>query len=179
MGDRVFNVLFLCTGNSARGIFAEALLNQLGQGKFRAFSAGSHPRGHLHPYAVELLRSLDLETDGMRSKSWQEFAHRGAPEMDLIFTVSDEAAHEPVPEWPGKPVTAHWGVPNPTLAQGDEMAVRKAFRDAFRLLEARIKLLAALPVEGLDRLALKTRLDTIGRHAAEAEDRGSRPEARG
>jgi protein-tyrosine-phosphatase len=160
---RVYNVLFLCTGNSARSILAEALLDHWGKGRFRAHSAGSFPKGTVHPMALDLLRTLDLPTAGLHSKSWGEFAAPGAPHMDFIFTVCDQAAGETCPVWPGKPMTAHWGQPDPAAATGNEVERRQAFREALRVLENRIKLFISLPVDALDRLALKSKLAKIGR----------------
>jgi arsenate reductase (thioredoxin) len=156
-----YNVLFLCTGNSARSILAEALLNHWGKGRFHAYSAGSFPKGQMHPMTLELLTSLKLPTAGLRSKSWDEFANRGAPAMDFVFTVCDQAAGEVCPIWPGNPVTAHWGIPDPAAASGAALA--RAFRDAYQRLEACIKLFTALPLEKLDRLAAKRETDRIGR----------------
>jgi protein-tyrosine-phosphatase len=160
---RVYNVLFLCTGNSARSILAEVLLDHWGKGRFRAYSAGSFPKSAVHPMALDLIRTLDLPTAGLRSKSWDEFAVPDAPEMDFIFTVCDQAAGETCPVWPGKPMTAHWGLPDPATATGSESERRQAFREALRVLENRIKLFTSLPVDVLDRLALKNRLAEIGR----------------
>lgn len=159
------NVLFLCTGNSARSILAEALINHLatGGGKFRGYSAGSQPKGAVHPLALETLRQHHLPAEGYHSKSWEEFARPGAPRMDFVFTVCDQAAAEPCPVWPGQPMTAHWGIPDPAAAQGTEADQRRAFRDAFLQLRRRIELFAALPLEKLHGLALKERLDQIGR----------------
>ncbi|MGO8917319.1 MAG: arsenate reductase ArsC [Stellaceae bacterium] len=175
MPGQARNVLFLCTGNSARSILAETLLNHWGRGRFRGFSAGSFPKGEVHPLALELLRRHDLPVAGLRSKSWNEFARPGAPAMDFIVTVCDQAAGEVCPVWPGTPVTAHWGVPDPAAATGDEDARRRAFRSAFLALEQRIKLFVDLPHDKLDRLALKRRLDEIGRArqgGEAAHDRG-------
>jgi arsenate reductase len=158
---RPYNVLFLCTGNSARSILAEALLNHWGKGRFHAYSAGSFPKGQVHPRTLELLTSLKLPTESLRSKSWDEFARRDAPAMDFVFTVCDQAAGEVCPIWPGNPVTAHWGISDPAAASGE--AQPRAFRDAYQRLEARIKLFAALPLEKLDRLAAKREADRIGR----------------
>lgn len=163
MTKRVFNVLFLCTGNSARSILAEALLNHWGKGRFRGYSAGSYPKGVVHALALELLRSLRLPVEGFRSKSWNEFAAPDAPVMDFVFTVCDQAAGEVCPVWPGNPITAHWGVPDPAAVEGTEAQQRAAFRDAYRHLDARIKLFLSLPVEKLDRMALKREADRIGR----------------
>lgn len=158
-----YNVLFLCTGNSARSILAEAYLNSAGRGRFRAYSAGSHPTGKVNPLALELLAKNRINAPGLRSKSWDEFAHPGAPEIDMIFTVCDNAAGEACPVWPGKPITAHWGVADPAAVVGSDAERRKAFQRAFAELSARIKVLLALPIEKLDRHALKSRLDEIGR----------------
>ena len=158
-----YNVLFLCTGNSARSILAEALLNHWGKGRFHAYSAGSFPKGAVHPMALEQLAAAGLPNQGFRSKSWSEFAAPGAPAIDFVLTVCDQAAAEVCPIWPGQPMTAHWGVPDPAAIEGPEAARRHAFRDAFRALEARIKLFTSLRLEALDRLALKRRVDEIGR----------------
>jgi protein-tyrosine-phosphatase len=162
---RPFNVLFLCTGNSARSILGEAILNRLGGGKFIAYSAGSQPRGTVHPEALALLRRLGYPTTGLRSKSWNEFAAPGAPHLDFVFTVCDNAASEVCPVWPGQPMTAHWGIPDPAAALGTDVEVATAFRNAFLALQRRIELFASLPVKSLDRMALKKRLDDIGRTA--------------
>ena len=161
--DRMLNVLFLCTGNSARSILAEAAMNHLaaGAGRFRAFSAGSHPRGQVDPMALEVLQEHHLPIDGLRSKSWDEFAQPEAPSMDFVFTVCDQAAAEACPLWPGQPMTAHWGVPDPAAVSG-ETERRRAFRDAFLVLKRRIELFASLPLASLSRLALQTQLDDIG-----------------
>ena len=161
--DRTFNVLFLCTGNSARSILSEALLNKRGQGQFRAFSAGSHPAGRVNPYALELLRKMGYSTDGLRSKSWDEFAALGAPELDFVFTVCDNAAGEVCPMWPGQPITAHWGIPDPAAVEGTDEQKRRAFDDAFRILERRISLFLSLPIRSLEQLVLQERLSEIGR----------------
>jgi arsenate reductase len=163
MAERVYNVLFLCTGNSARSILGESIVNQLGQGRFKGFSAGSQPRGQVHPYSLDLLNSLRFPTDGLGSKSWDVFAAAGAPPMDFIFTVCDDAAGEACPVWPGHPMTAHWGVPDPAAAQGSEIERRAAFRQAFAALENRIKNFLSLPLATLDRMTLQARLDAIGR----------------
>ena len=162
-GGRIYNVLFLCTANSARSILGEAILNKLGEGRFTAFSAGSHPKGAVHPQALALLRRLGFPTDGLRSKSWDELAVPGAPGLDFVFTVCDDAASEVCPVWPGQPVTAHWGVPDPAAAEGDDAQIAAAFREAFLLLQRRIELFASLPMRSLDRLALARRLDEIGK----------------
>jgi arsenate reductase len=160
-----FNVLFLCTGNSARSILAEATLNHLaiGRGRFRAFSAGSQPKGEVNPLALDLLREQKMTTEGLRSKSWGEFAGPGAPTLDFVFTVCDNAAAEVCPIWPGQPMTAHWGVDDPAAVAGSDQEKRKAFLKAFTQLSTRINYLLALPVERLDRLALKAKLDEIGK----------------
>ena len=157
-----YNVLFLCTGNSARSIMAEAILNRLGKDKFRAFSAGSDPKGAVHPGTLTLLNKLGYDTSGLRSKSWNEFAAPGAPALDFVFTVCDNAASEVCPVWPGQPMTAHWGIPDPAAVTGDDIAVARAFRNAYAALERRIELFAALPFKSLDRISLKKRLDQIG-----------------
>jgi arsenate reductase len=163
MTDKTYNVLFLCTGNSARSIIAEALLNHWGKGKFRAYSAGSFPKGQVHLMSLELLKSLKLPTDNLRSKSCDAFAKSDAPKMDFVFTVCDQAAGEVCPVWPGNPVTAHWGIPDPAAVEGSESQRMQAFREAHRQLDARIKLFTALNFEKLDRLAIKRETDKIGR----------------
>ena len=163
MTQRNYNVLFLCTGNSARSILAEAILNQKGRPRFAAFSAGSHPAGQVRPEALRQLQTAHVPTAGLRSKSWDEFAGPGAPALDFVFTVCDNAAAEVCPLWPGQPVTAHWGVPDPAAARGSADQVERAFRDAFFLLDRRIGLFLSLPLSGLDGLALKKELDHIGR----------------
>jgi arsenate reductase len=160
---RQYHVLFLCTGNSARSILAEAILNHRGGGRFKAHSAGSHPAGKVNPYALELLRSSGLGTAGLRSKSWDEFAIRGAPPLDFVFTVCDDAAGEVCPLWPGQPVTAHWGLPDPAAVQGTDAQKRKAFLDVYNVLERRIGLFTSLPVQSLDSLVLGRQLRDIGR----------------
>lgn len=160
---RAFNVLFLCTGNSARSILAEAYLNRAGKGRFHAYSAGSKPGGRVNPFALELLEKNRIDTSGLRSKSWDEFAAPGAPRMDFVFAVCDSAAAEQCPYWPGQPMTAHWGVPDPAAVVGSDEEKRKAFRSAFAVLSTRINLLTNLRLEKLDRLALTRRLDEIGR----------------
>ena len=160
-----FNVLFLCTGNSARSILAEAAMNHLtiGGGKFKAYSAGSHPRAEVHALALETLRGCHIPIDGLHSKSWDEFAKADAPKLDFVFTVCDKAAAEQCPHWPGQPMTAHWGVPDPAEVQGTDEQKRKAFREAFLIIRRRIELFASLPMESLSRLALQERVDQIGR----------------
>ena len=165
MTDRVFNVLFLCTGNSARSILAEAYLNEMSRGRFRAFSAGSHPTGQVNPLALELLERFRVPTQGLRSKAWDEFAVPGAPSMDFIITVCDQAAGEACPIWPGRPLTAHWGVPDPAAVTGDDAARRAAFDNAFVTLTRRIQLLLSLRLEELDKLATEQRLRAIGTQA--------------
>lgn len=161
MTPKTYNVLFLCTGNSARSILAEALIEHWGKGRFRGFSAGSFPKGVVHPDALDLLRRLELRSAGMRSKSWDEFAAPGAPVMDFVFTVCDQAAGEVCPIWPGNPITAHWGVPDPAAIEDPDQG-RAAFRTTLLALEARIKLFAALRLDALDRLALKHEVSAIG-----------------
>jgi protein-tyrosine-phosphatase len=161
--NRTCNALFLCTGNSARSILSEALLNKRGQGQFRAFSAGSHPAGRVNPFALQLLRRMGYPTDGLRSKSWDEFAAPGAPELDFVFTVCDNAAGEVCPMWPGQPITAHWGVPDPAAVEGSDEQKRRAFDDVFRILERRISLFLSLPIRSLEQLVLQERLSEIGR----------------
>lgn len=163
VSERVYNVLFLCTGNSARSILAESLLNHWGKGKFRAYSAGSYPKGQVHPMAVELLKRLNLPTQDLRSKSWDEFAAPGAPPIDFIFTVCDNAAGEVCPIWPGKPMTAHWGIADPAAVEGTDVEKASAFRKAFKALETRIKLLISLPISSLDGMTLHARLREIGK----------------
>jgi protein-tyrosine-phosphatase len=163
MTDHVYNVLFLCTGNSARSILAECILNREGKGRFRAFSAGSHPKGQVHPFAIDLLKKLNHPIAGLRSKDWEEFAVAGAPAMDFVFTVCDNAANEVCPVWPGQPMTAHWGLPDPAAAEGTEAERHLAFADAYRMLLNRISIFISLPMHSLDRLALQKRLDEIGR----------------
>jgi arsenate reductase len=167
MANTVFNVLFLCTHNSARSIIAEAIMNRLGAGKFRGFSAGSAPRGSVHPYALDLLRNQNYDISGLHSKSWEEFAQLGAPEMDFVFTVCDNAANEVCPVWPGQPTTAHWGVPDPSAAEGSEAEKRYAFADCHRMLYLRINIFVALPIGSLSKLALKEHVASIGRMADE------------
>ena len=162
MSGRVYNVLFLCTGNSARSILAEAYLNVIGRGRFRAYSAGSHPAGTVNPFAEELLRRNRMPVEGLHSKAWDEFAKPGAPQMDIIITVCDQAAGEVCPVWPGQPVTAHWGVEDPAAVTGDDATKRAAFMGAFAVLQKRIGLLVNLRLETLDQLATETRLRQIG-----------------
>ena len=163
MSNPTFNVLFLCTGNSARSILAEALMNHLGKGRFRAFIAGSHPTGKVNPFAVKLLENQGFPVDDLRSKSWDEFGAPDSPPLDFVFTVCDNAAGEACPFWPGQPMTAHWGVADPAAAEGDDAIKMLAFRQAFRELENRIKLFASLPFQSLDKIRLKNKLDEIGK----------------
>jgi arsenate reductase len=163
MTNLPFNVLFLCTGNSARSIIAEAILNEAGRGRFRAFSAGSHPKGHVNPEALRLLQSLGYDTSGFRSKSWGEFADPGAPLLDFVFTVCDNAAGETCPVWLGQPMTAHWGIPDPAEAKGTPAEIAFAFKDAYRMLHQRISVFTSLPLKSLDQLSLQKKLREIGR----------------
>jgi arsenate reductase len=173
MTDRTYNVLFLCTGNSARSVLGEAIVNHLGAhnqqgGRFKGFSAGSQPRGEVHPYTLDLLRGLHLPTDGLFSKSWDLYAVAGAPKMDFIFTVCDSAAGEACPAWPGQPMTAHWGIPDPAAARGSEVERRAAFRQAYAALENRVRLFLSLPLASLDRMTLQNRLSAIGQQTPSA-----------
>ena len=169
-----YSVLFLCTGNSARSILAEALIDEHGNGRFKGFSAGSFPRGQVHPCARKLLETLGLPTDHLQSKSWDEFAGPNAPVMDFVFTVCDQAAGEVCPAWPGQPVTAHWGMPDPAAIKSSELAQWQAFRETFRALENRIKVFVSLPVASLDRISLKRQVDAIGRMRTDsAKDQAS------
>jgi arsenate reductase len=163
MADRPCNVLFLCTGNSARSILAESLLNHWGDGRFRGYSAGSFPKGQVHPISITLLKQLKLPTEGLRSKSWDEFAEPGAPPLDFIITVCDNAAGEACPVWPGKPMTAHWGVEDPAAVDGTEAEKRAAFRKALGELESRIRLFINLPIATLDKIMLQRRIEAIGK----------------
>jgi protein-tyrosine-phosphatase len=158
-----FNVLFLCTGNSARSILAEACLNREGRGRFTAYSAGSHPKGEVHPMAIDLLKRANYDVSGLRSKSWDEFAVPGAPQMDFVFTVCDSAAAESCPVWPGQPMTAHWGVPDPAAVEGTDTEKALAFADTYRMLNNRISIFVNLPIASLDRLALQKRISDIGK----------------
>ena len=160
--DRPLNVLFLCTGNSARSIMSEVMMNAMGAPRFRAFSAGSYPTGKVNPFAIELLQKNRLPTDGLRSKSWDEFSRPGAPELDFVFTVCDQAAGEVCPIWPGQPISAHWGVPDPAAVDGTDDEKRRAFFRAYSTLQNRIQLFLNLPLAKLDRVALKNRLKEIG-----------------
>jgi arsenate reductase (thioredoxin) len=168
MKDKTYNVLFLCTGNSARSILAECVLNRLGRGRFKAYSAGSFPKGQVHPFARELLERQGYPTDALRSKSWDEFAAAGAPRLDFVFTVCDNAAGEVCPIWPGQPMTAHWGLPDPAAVDGTPAERRLAFADTLRMLVNRIGTFTNLPIASLDKLSLRKRLQEIGRRDAES-----------
>jgi protein-tyrosine-phosphatase len=166
--DKTYNVLFLCTGNSARSIIAEAVMNRMGGGRFVAYSAGSQPAGQVNPFALELLKSQKFPTDGLRSKNWDEFAGPGAPEMDFVFTVCDNAANEVCPIWPGQPMSAHWGVPDPAAVEGSDAVKGAAFAETMRQMTNRIGVFVNLPVESLDRMTLKSKLDDIGKGGVDA-----------
>jgi arsenate reductase len=166
---KTFNVLFLCTGNSARSIIAESILRQAGAGRFHAFSAGSHPAGRVNPFAIELLERNRLPTGGLRSKNWDEFARPGAPKLDFVFTVCDNAAGEVCPVWPGQPMTAHWSIPDPAAVEGTDDEKRKAFSEACHTLLNRIRIFVSLPLDKLDRLSLQRKLNELGRSPASAE----------
>ena len=159
---KAYNVLFICTGNSARSVIAEGLMNHLGQGRFNAFSAGSHPKGSVHPLALKTLAAHHIPTDGFRSKSWEEFARPDAPGLHFVFTVCDQAAGEVCPVWPGQPMTAHWGMPDPAAVEGDDAVREKAFRDTFITMKRRIQLMLALPMSSLDRMAIQKEIRDIG-----------------
>jgi protein-tyrosine-phosphatase len=161
--EKAYNVLFLCTGNSARSIIAECVLNRYGKGRFKAFSAGSHPTGRVNPYAIDLLNNQNYPTSELRSKDWAEFAAAGAPNLDFVFTVCDNAANEVCPVWPGQPMTAHWGLPDPAAVEGSEAVKRAAFADTMRMLTQRISVFTSLPIRSLDKLSLQKRLDEIGK----------------
>jgi arsenate reductase len=176
MADHPFNVLFLCTGNSARSVMAEAILNKLGAGQFRAYSAGSQPKPHVHPETIALLRGLGYDTSGFRSKSWSEFAKPDGPKFDFVFTVCDNAAAEACPVWPGQPMTAHWGVPDPAEAKGTPGEIALAFKDAYRMLHQRIAVFTALPLRALDQLALQKQLDAIGKGRDARDEPGTAAE---
>jgi arsenate reductase len=169
MNERLFNVLFLCTGNSARSILAEALINHWGRGQFRGMSAGSHPKGQVHPIALELLAKMNLPTDGLRSKNWDEFAAPGAPALDFVFTVCENAAGEVCPYWAGQPMTAHWGIADPAAVEGSETHKWLAFRKAFKELETRIKVFTSLPIRTLDHIKLQELVNAIGTSKAGPE----------
>lgn len=161
--DEPFNVLFLCTGNSARSIMAEAIMNRFGAPKFRAYSAGSQPKGEVNPHTIALLKSLNFKPEEFRSKSWEEFAQDGAPKLDFVFTVCDNAANEVCPVWPGQPMSAHWGVPDPAAAEGSPAIIAAAFADAYRMLQNRITIFSALPLASIDKLSLQKKIDDIGK----------------
>ena len=173
MSETAYNVLFLCTGNSARSVLAEAILNKIGAGTFRAYSAGSQPKGQVNPNTIRLLQKLGHDTAGLRSKSWSEFARPGAPPLDFVFTVCDDAAGETCPVWPGQPMTAHWGIPDPAAATGTDAEIAVAFSDAYRMLQRRIEAFAALPIRALDSLTLQNRLRDIGRMAGATAKEGA------
>jgi arsenate reductase len=168
--EKVYNVLFLCTGNSARSILAESIMNKLGKGRFRGFSAGSHPSGRVNPLALDLLKQLDLPTEGLRSKSWDEFAGMDGIHFDFVITVCDNAAGEACPVWPGRPVTAHWGIPDPAAVEGSELEKKFAFSQAYKSMDRRIKLFLSLPMTSIDQLRLKERMDAIGQASTLADD---------
>jgi protein-tyrosine-phosphatase len=168
MSDKVYNVLFLCTGNSARSIIAEAILNRIGMGRFKAHSAGSHPKGEVHPFALQFLKGLNLDTSFARSKAWDEFAAPDAPQIDFVFTVCDKAAAEACPVWPGQPMTAHWGVLDPAAAEGSEADRHFAFAETYRMLNNRLSIFISLPMTSLDKIALQRRLDEISRDIPKA-----------
>jgi len=170
MVSKIYTVLFLCTGNSARSIMAEALLNAMGRGRFKAYSAGSHPKGQVHPFAIGLIEQHRLPVEDLRSKNWDEFARPGAPHMDFVFTVCDKAAGEMCPVWPGQPMTAHWGIPDPAAVGGSDQEKRKAFLTAFTQLSTRISLLLDLPLASLDRQSMQKRLVDIGKTSLDVHD---------
>jgi arsenate reductase len=170
MAEKVYNVLFLCTGNSARSILAESIMNKLGKGRFRGFSAGSHPSGRVNPLALDLLKQLDLPTEGLRSKSWDEFAGMDGIHFDFVITVCDNAAGEACPVWPGRPVTAHWGIPDPAAVEGSELERKFAFSQAYKSMDRRIKLFLNLPMTSIDQLRLKEQTDAIGQSSTLADD---------
>jgi protein-tyrosine-phosphatase len=171
--ENPYNVLFLCTGNSARSILAEAIMNRYGPPKFRAYSAGSQPKGAVNPHTIRLLQSLNYKADRFSSKSWDEFARADAPKLDFVFTVCDNAASEVCPVWPGQPMSAHWGVPDPAAAEGSEAVIAQAFSDAYRMLQNRISVFVNLPLAGLDRLSLQRKIDDIGRMARDPSAEGA------
>ena len=168
MTTKAYNVLFLCTANSARSIIAEAILKRLGAGRFEAYSAGSTPRGQVNPKTIDLLKGLNHDASFARSKDWNEFANADAPDLDFVFTVCDNAANEACPVWPGQPMTAHWGVPDPATAEGTEAEIRQAFMDSYRMLHSRISIFTSLPISSIDRLSLQDRLRDIGKEGSEA-----------
>ncbi len=169
MSDRVFNVLFLCTHNSARSVIAETIMNDLGKGRFKAFSAGSQPSGRVNPHAIDMLSKLNYDVSALRSKSWNEFAAPGAPKLDFVFTVCDDAANETCPYWPGQPMTAHWGLPDPSRTVGSEAEIRAAFADTHRMMYQRISIFLNLPLTSLDKLSLQAKLDAIGKTPRQAD----------
>jgi protein-tyrosine-phosphatase len=171
--DHPFNVLFLCTGNSARSIIAEAILNREGRGKFSAFSAGSQPKGRVHPYTLDLLRKMNYDVSQFRSKSWLEFSRDDAPKLDFVFTVCDSAANEACPFWPGQPMTAHWGVPDPAAASGTDAEIGFAFADTYRMLNNRISIFVNLPLRSLDKISLQKKIEAIGKTKDENSDPAS------
>jgi arsenate reductase (thioredoxin) len=173
MVEKTYNVLFLCTGNSARSIMAECILRRLGQGRFHAYSAGSHPAGKVNPYALELLKRFNHSVDGLRSKDWEEFARPGAPDLDFVFTVCDRAASEVCPVWPGQPMSAHWGFPDPAAFQGTEAEKRAEFADVYGQIHNRVSIFVSLPIASLDKLTLQKRLDEMGRTQRTAVNAGS------
>lgn len=166
--EQPFNVLFLCTGNSARSILAEVIMNDVGRGKFRAYSAGSFPKGEVHPLTLELLKKTGHSIDGLRSKSWNEFAGPDAPKLDFVFTVCDNAANEVCPVWPGQPMSAHWGLPDPAAVEGTEAEQQLAFAETYRMLSNRIRIFSSLPIKALDELSLQSRLNDIGKDFSQA-----------
>ena len=171
--ENPYNVLFLCTGNSARSIIAEAVMNRFGAPKFKAYSAGSHPKGEVNPHTITLLKNLNYKTDEYRSKNWEEFATPNSPKLDFVFTVCDNAAGEMCPIWPGQPMSAHWGVPDPAAVEGSEAVISQAFADALRMLQNRITIFCALPLAGLDRLSLQKKIDQIGKMARDPNADGT------
>jgi arsenate reductase (thioredoxin) len=170
MAEKIYNVLFLCTGNSARSILAESIMNNLGKGRFRGFSAGSHPNGRVNPLALDLLKQLDFPTEGLHSKSWDEFAGMNGIHFDFVITVCDNAAGEACPVWPGHPVTAHWGIPDPAAVEGTEMQKKAAFSRAYKSMDRRIKLFLSLPIASIDQIRIEERMDAIGRSSTPADD---------
>ncbi len=176
MTEGLYNILFLCTGNSARSIMAESLMRRWGRGRFNAHSAGSHPAGEVNPRAIELLKRFNFSTEGLRSKSWEEFAQPDSPHLDFVVTVCDNAAGEVCPVWPGQPLTSHWGAPDPAAARGTEVEKMMAFREAFRILDTRIKIFTALRIDGLERLRLKEKMDSIGKTMPTADEKDEKDE---
>lgn len=178
MSERVYNVLFLCHANSARSIMAESILRKLGAAHFRAYSAGSHPSGEVHPLALKVLADYEFPTEGLRSKSWDEFASAGAPDMDFVFTVCDDTAAEPCPEWPGHPMTAHWGIDDPLAVEGTQIEKERAFVQAFKYLRTRIGIFLSLPLSSIDALALSTKLREIGHTEGQSAQGAQRRDAK-